>query len=168
MASSDGHLADALEGRDLLQAGLGELLPRLRRAPLAPSQLAIALLEHVRALVQLLVALEQAALQVGQLAALGAGLLLAPLAARRTCSSLAWRMSSFCWARASATMRAGLVLAARTVCVATDAARHESDTETGNDGNEGHHRHYDGIAHIRLPPIRPLTGRMCAGSLGRG
>ena len=52
----------------LLAAGL--------ELPLACQQLAVALLEHVGALVELLVALQQAALERGQLGALGARLVL--------------------------------------------------------------------------------------------
>ena len=98
-------------------------------------QLAVALLEHVRALVELLVALEQPALEVAELGALGAALLL-ELPLRRTCSSLAWRMSSFCWARASATMRPALSCAALMDWCATKPRATKPTSEPAADHDE--------------------------------
>ena len=61
---------------DLLLAGAAQLAPAGRlELLLLDHQLAAALLEHVRALVELLVALEQARLEVAEVGALGAALL---------------------------------------------------------------------------------------------
>ena len=76
LASSADMFGDALERGDLLAVGAGEVLAGLVELALAVEELAIALLEHVGALVELLVAGEQAALEAGQLGAPGAGLFL--------------------------------------------------------------------------------------------
>ncbi len=70
------HARDALERDDLLAVGAGELLAGLVELALALEELAIALLEHVGPLVELLVALQEPALEPGELGAPGAGLLL--------------------------------------------------------------------------------------------
>ena len=76
LASSARHAGHALERRDLLLLGPGEVLAGLVELAVALEELAIALLEHVGALVELLVAGEQAALEAGELVALGASLVL--------------------------------------------------------------------------------------------
>ncbi len=63
------HPGHAFECGDLLAVGAGQVLAGLVEFPLAFEELAIALLEHVRALIELFVALEQAALEPGQLGA---------------------------------------------------------------------------------------------------
>ena len=68
-----GHL---LQGGDALLVQAAELLALVLEVALAVVDLAALLLEHVRALVQLLVAREEAPLQVLQLRALGARLVL--------------------------------------------------------------------------------------------
>ena len=75
-ASSARELADLLERGDVVLLGPGQLLARLVELPLAIDELAVALLEHVGALVDLLVALEEAPLEVAELLALAAGLFL--------------------------------------------------------------------------------------------
>ena len=70
------HARDAFERGDLLRVGARELVARLVELALAIQQLPVALLEHVRALVELLVALEEPSLEAGQLAAPGARLFL--------------------------------------------------------------------------------------------
>ncbi len=71
-----GHLAHPLECDDLLLAGPTQLLALGLQLLLLDQQLPVALLEHVRALVELLVALEQSVLEVAQIGALGATLVL--------------------------------------------------------------------------------------------
>jgi hypothetical protein len=56
--------------------GTGQLVAGALDLPLALDELAIALLEHVATLVELLVALEEPALEGGQLRPLGARLVL--------------------------------------------------------------------------------------------
>ena len=71
-----GHAADALEGDDPLLVELLQLVAALVELDLLLEELPVALLEHVRALVELLVAGVQPALQVGQLGAPLAGVVL--------------------------------------------------------------------------------------------
>ena len=71
-----GHLADRLEGGDLLLVGLRYILASSLELALAVEQLAIALLEHVGALVELLVALEEATFKGAHLRAAAARLIL--------------------------------------------------------------------------------------------
>ena len=70
------HVRHALEGSDLLAVSTGERLAGGVQLALALEQLAVALLEHVRALVELFVAGEEPALEGGQLAASGPRFLL--------------------------------------------------------------------------------------------
>jgi hypothetical protein len=70
------HAADPLERRDLLLVGLRDGLPGGLELALAVEELAVALLEHVRPLVELLVALEEPALERRELVALRPGLVL--------------------------------------------------------------------------------------------
>ena len=68
------HLADPLERLDLLLARTAQLFLGLIDLALARDQLPVALLEHVAALVELLIALQQAAFEAAHLLALGARL----------------------------------------------------------------------------------------------
>ena len=70
------HAADPLERRDLLLVGLRDGLPGGLELALAVEELAVALLEHVGPLVELLVALEEPALERRELVALRPGLVL--------------------------------------------------------------------------------------------
>ena len=70
------HAADALEGRDVLLLGSGQLLAGVLQLPLAVEELAVPLLEHVRAEIELFVTGEQPGLQRPQLRSFGAGLVL--------------------------------------------------------------------------------------------
>ena len=69
------HVGDPLERDDLLGMGAGEVLAGLVELTFPFQQLAIALLEHVGPLVELLVALEEPALEAGQLRPPGPSLL---------------------------------------------------------------------------------------------
>ena len=87
-----GHAADLLERDDALLVELLELLAAPVELDLLLQQLAVALLEHVRALVQLLVARVQPALHVGELGAPLTGVVLC--LARRAGSSPPWPRGS--------------------------------------------------------------------------
>ena len=100
-----GDAADPLERRDLLLVGAGEVLARLVEVALAIEQLPIALLEHVGPLVELLVALEEPALERGELVPLRARASSSASRCILSFSSLASRISSFWRARASASIR---------------------------------------------------------------
>ena len=69
------HVGDPLERDDLLGMGAGEVFAGLVELTLPFQQLAIALLEHVGPLVELLVTLEEPALEAGQLRPPSPGLL---------------------------------------------------------------------------------------------
>ena len=118
LASSADMPGDLLEGRDPLLVELGERLALVLEVALAVVDLAALLLEHVRALVELLVAREEAALEVLELARAWRA---SSSASRcwRSFSSFASRIMSFCWVRASATIRAALSWAALMVWLAT-------------------------------------------------
>ena len=70
-----GQAADALERAHLVCLGGGELRALRSELLLPDEQLAIPLLEHVRALVELFIARQQTPLQVGQIVAPGAAFL---------------------------------------------------------------------------------------------
>ena len=78
LASFGGEPADALERLDLFRPGLASSLRWYSSSCSRLRQLAVALLEHVRTLVELLVALEQPPLEVEQVVALGAPFLVQP------------------------------------------------------------------------------------------
>ncbi len=94
-----GQAADLFEGRDPLLVELGELLALVLEVALAVDELAAPLLEHVGALVELLVAGEQAALEVLELRPRWRASSSASRC-RRSFSSFASRIRSFCWVRA--------------------------------------------------------------------
>ena len=71
-----GHPRDALEGDDLLADRLGEVFLRLLELPLAFQELAVAGLDHLGALVELLIALDEATFLRGQFATARSGLFL--------------------------------------------------------------------------------------------
>ena len=138
LASSARQPADALEGDDLLLACAWASSSRgLVELALAVDQLAVALLEHVGALVELLVALEQPALEV--LTAPGAWRAPRPRprAARRTFSSLASRIRSFCWRPGSLDDPRGLVLGLLDRLARHHAARKEAEYGSAGEGQHG-------------------------------
>ena len=71
-----GHVRDALEGRDLLTVGAGKGLACGIELALAVEELAIALFEHVAALIELLVSSKEPALEPGELGAASSPLFL--------------------------------------------------------------------------------------------
>src|SRR5207244_7053835 len=71
-----GKAAHLLQGRHTLGVELADLLALAVEVDLALEELAVALLEHVGPLIELLVAGEEPALERGDLVAAGAGLLL--------------------------------------------------------------------------------------------
>ena len=99
-----GHVRDPLEGDDLFAMGAGQFLAGLVELALPFQELAIALLEHVGALVELVVAGEETRSRVDSSARRAR----ASSSASRcifSFSSLASRINSFWRARASASMR---------------------------------------------------------------
>ena len=106
-----GHAADLLEGDDALLVELLELVAALVELDLLLEELPIPLLEHVRALVELLVARcsRRSRLVSSARRSRASSSASRP---RRIFSSLASRIRSFCWARASETMRAAFSVAA--------------------------------------------------------
>ena len=161
------HLGDSLERGDLLGTSAGELFLGLIELSFAGDQLAVALLEHVGALVQLLVALEQALLEAGKLGASRSGVIFG-FASESDLLVLGLEDQLFLLSAGLGDDARRLVLRCTDRLRRQHRARHEPDSETGSDGQHNHHRQNDGIIHIYLPPIQPLTGRMCAGLLGCG
>ena len=154
-----GHVGDPLERGDLLGMGAGEVLAGLVELALAVEQLAVALLEHVGALVELLVALEEPALEAGQLGAPGAGLLL----------GLALHPQLLVLGLEDQLLLAGAGLG-------FDAARlggrrlHRlggpeaaQEYANGDAANGGQRRPPPGGAGVpsSVPPVRPIAGRTC-------
>ena len=150
------HLADALQGREVLQAGLGELLPLAFELLLLDHQLAVALLEHVRALVELLVALEQAALEVGEVGALGAALLV-ELALHPHLLVLGLEDQLLLLRTCLGDDPACLLIGSLDRLVGDDAASDESDAQTDDDRGQDD-RDGDDIGHCFLPSSRLAGG----------
>src|SRR4029077_14421528 len=71
-----GHATDLLEGEDTLRVQLAEVLALAVQLDLALEELPVPLLEHVGALVELLIARDQAAFLARELGAAGAGFVL--------------------------------------------------------------------------------------------
>ena len=60
-------------------------------------------------------------------------------------------MSSFCWARASATMRSDFSVAALMRLRSDEAARNEAEGQPAHGHHEKDGRHDDGVVHLSLP-----------------
>ena len=152
-----GQPADALEGDDLLLVGLHQLLARPIELALAVDQLAIAALEHVGPLVELLVALEDAPLEVRELVALRPGLVLG-LALEP--DLLLFRLEDQVLLLAAGLLddQGGLLVGLLHRPAGEDAAHHESEDNADGSGRDRDHRHEDGIHLLFLPPDR-MTGR---------
>ena len=114
-----GHARDPLEGGDLLLVEPGELLALVLELALAVDDLAALLLEHVGALVELLVARRAGGARGSGARSRFARASSSASRCRRSFSSFASRIRSFCWVRASATIRAALSWAALMVWLAT-------------------------------------------------
>ena len=152
-----GHAGDPLEGDDLLLVEPGELLALVLELALAVDDLAALLLEHVGALVELLVAL-----RAGGARGSGARSRLARASSsasrcRRSFSSFASRIMSFCWVRASATIRAALSWAALMVWLGNDAAGDESHGNADDARRPPPQR--DDRVPSSVPPIRRIARR---------
>ena len=143
------HLADLLEGRHLLLARLGQLLALGLELALAVEQLAVALLEHVGALVELLVTLQQAPFEARQLAALGACLLLG-LALQADLLVLGLEDQLLLLRSRLGDDASGLLLGVLDGLAAPHATRHEADAEAGCQRHEHRGGGNQGI-HLSLP-----------------
>ena len=142
--------ADALEGLHLFVPDARELVALLVELLITDEQLAIALLEHVRALVELLVALQQAAFEVLQVDALGAALLvdltldpdLLLLGLEDQVLLLGSRLGDDAF---------GLLVGGLDRLVGDEAARHETDGKPADSHHQDDDRHDDGVVHFSLP-----------------
>ena len=147
----DGHLADLLQGHDLLLACAAEFLPLALEFLLLDQQLSVALLQHVRALIELLVPLQQPTLQVAEVGPLGAAFLLQlPLEADLFLLRLEDEVLLL-----GARLRndaACLVLRGLDGLVRDDAARHEANGQASGDRGQDDHDG-DDIVH-GVPPVR--------------
>ena len=155
-----GQARDALEGVDLLLVGPGELLAGTIDLALALEQLAGTVLEHVGALVELFVTLEQPPFERGKLAASCSCLFLG-LALEAQLLVLGFE-DQFLLAGA----RLGLDAAAFGRCGLhrlrrPDAAQENAEYGSAGGGHEGHH--HDELDFHLTPPIRPRLWRPDAG-----
>ena len=160
MASSAGHAADLLERQDLLLVRVGDLLTGLVDLTLAVEDLAVALLEHVGPLVELLVALEEPALEVGELGPLGPGLVLG-LALEADLLLLRLEDEVLLLAARLLDDRGGLLLGLLDPAAGEDPARQESENGSAGEGQQGHRRTTADPS--CLPPVRPSGRRSCCG-----
>ena len=159
-----GHVRDALERGHLLAVGAGKVVAGLVELALAVEELAVALLEHVRALIELLVAGEEPALEAGQLGAPGAGLFLR-LALHAQLLVLGFEDQFFlagaCFGLDPTRFgRRGLH---RLGC--PEAAQQHADDGSADGGHDSHRQDEQGI-HYSVPPIRPIAGRTCVEAVG--
>ena len=161
-----GQAADALERGDLFLGRAGELIARLVELALAFHELAVALLEHVRALVDLLVALEQPALQGRELRALGACLVFG-LTLQAELLVLGVEDQVLLLRPRALDDQGGLLGGLLDRAVREDAAAKEAEYGAAGEGHEGHRQEHD--LHDVLPsgrfagrwssPMRPIAGR---------
>ena len=145
-----GESADALEGLDLLGSRRSELTALVLELLLALEQLAAALFQHVRALVQLLVALQEAALEVGHVVPLGATFLI-ELAMEADLLFLGLEDELLLLGPRLGHDALGLLGRGLDGLGCDEAARHEADDEPANGHHEEDDRHDDGFVHLSLP-----------------
>jgi hypothetical protein len=147
-------------------AGLiaSEFLSGLVEFTLTVQELAIALLEHVCSLIELLITLEQATLQAREF--------IPPCARLFLGIALHLQLLVLCLEDEFLLTGTSLSLDAarlggrrlhRLGC--PDAAHEESGYGSADGGNGGHHHDEQGF-HIPVPPIRPFVGRTCSKCLG--
>ena len=144
-----GHLADAFEGHDLLLARPTQLLALRFQLLLLDQQLPVALLEHVRALVELLVALQQPVLEVAEVGALRATLVL-QLPLHPDLLLLGLEDEVLLLGACLRDDAASLVLGGLDGLVRDDPPREESHGDTADDRHEDDHDG-DDIVHRSLP-----------------
>ena len=156
MASSADRTRDALEGDDLLLGGPGEILAGTIDLALALEQLAGALLEHVGALVELFVTLEQPPFERGEL----------PAACPRLVLGFALESKLLVLGLEDQFLLAGPCLgfdAAAFGCCGLhrlrrpDAAQENAEYGSAGGGHEGHH--HDDLDLHRLLPSGPRLWR---------
>ena len=150
------HLADPLEGADLLLLGPRQLLARLVELPLALHELPVALLEHVGALVDLLVALEEPPLEGGEVCALAASLLL-HLALEPELLVLRLEDQVLLLGPGSLDDERSLLLGVLDRLAGPDSPGEEADCHAKDEGHKGDPRPDHDIHHV--PPVRPIAGR---------
>ena len=160
----DGHLADSLQGDDLLLACPTKFLPLGLELLLLDQQLPIAFLEHVRALIELLVTLQQPMFQVAKVGALGATLFL-QLALEPDLLLLGLQDEVLLLGARLRDDAAGLVLGSLDGLVGDDTARYEADDQGADDRRHDDHDG-DDIVHRSLPSgprIRRYVHRQIGG-----
>ena len=152
-----GHPAHPLERPDLLLVGLGDFLAGPVDLALPVEDLAVATLEHVGPLVELLVALEEASLEVGQLGPLGAGLVLR-LALEADLLLLRLEDEVLLLAPRLLDDQGGLLLGLLDPAAGEDATCQESENGSAGEGQQGHRRYDKRIHRVFLPSDRPVEG----------
>ena len=153
-----GHVGDPFEGDDLLAVRTGQLLAGLVELALAVEELAIALLEHVGALVELFVAGQEPALEGGQLATAGPGFFLG-LALHPQLLVLGLEDQFLLPGPGFGLDAAGLGRGGLHRLRCPEAAQEESCDGSADGGHDGHRQDEQGF-HIRfLPSDRSRVGR---------
>ena len=126
----------------------GQLLAGLVELPLPVDELAVALLDHVGALVDLLVALEQPSLEVAQLAALRAGLVFC-FALKAQLLVLGLEDQVLLLRPRALDDQGGLLLGLLDPLAREDAAAEETEYCAAGEGHEGHRHGHE--FHVLLP-----------------
>ena len=142
--------ADPLEGLHLLAAGGRQLGPLRLELLLADEQLAVALLEHVRALVELLVTGQEAPLEGGQVVALDATLLV-ELTMEADLLLLGLEDELLLLGARLGHDALGLLVGSLDGLRSDESTRHETDREPADGHHEQDDRHDDGFVHLSLP-----------------
>ena len=169
MASSPDMPLTCSSAGDLLLVGAGDLLAGLVDLALAVEELAVALLEHVGPLVELLVALEEPALEVGELGPLGPGLVLR-LALEADLLVLGLEDEVLLLAPRLSTIRAAFSSASLIPRLAKMPARQESEYGSAGERPTGPPplRRAVSIVSSSRPTVRSKVCSVTAGSGGAG
>ena len=146
------HAADAFERRHVVLLGSGELLAAYLELALPIEQLAVALLEHVGAHVELLIASQEAALQNRQFGSFGAGLVFC-LALQPQLLVFGCKDQFLLLCSRFGDDPSGLLLSRLDGLVGDNAASDEAHEHARNKGSHHDDGHKGGI-HIHLPPTR--------------
>ena len=144
---------DSFERDHLFLVGSGNFFTGVLDLALTIEQLAVLLLEHVGALVELLIALEEPALEVAELRALAAGVIFG-FALEPELFILGLEDDAFLLFAGLCDDASRLLLGSLDRLRSHHRPRDHAEYDSADEGHEGH-RHHDGCLHIR-PPVRSL------------
>ena len=149
------HAADPLQGRHVLKLFLGELLAGNLVLAFAIQQLAVALLEHVRPEIELLVSGQQTAFESGKLGPLGASLVLG-FALQAHLLVFGFENQFLLLGARLGDDSIVLVLGALDGLIGDLTAKQEANDHAHHKGGHNGRGHKGGF-HMNLPPIRPMS-----------